>query len=82
MLIGPAKVASTESSALFAWAISAMASRSLMPVVGFPGVSTWISFVFGLIAFLTASVSVVSSRVTSILYFLGRYSLNSKFVAL
>ena len=63
MQMGPAKVASTLSSAPALCAMSAMASMSLMPVVGLPGVSTWMSLVLGRTAARTASVSVVSSSV-------------------
>ena len=80
--IGPAKVASTLIRAPALCAISPIASISLIPVVGLPGVSTWIRRVFGLTAARTASVSVVSSNVTSTLYFFGRYSRNSRLVAL
>jgi hypothetical protein len=52
--------------------MSAIAAMSLMPVVGLPGVSTCTSLVLGRMAARTASVSVVSTKVTSMPYFSGR----------
>ena len=47
------------------FAISAMPARSVISIVGFAGVSTYMILVFGRIAFSTALKSVVSTEVTS-----------------
>mmetsp|Transcript_106695 Transcript_106695/g.308712 ORF Transcript_106695/g.308712 Transcript_106695/m.308712 type:complete len:255 (+) Transcript_106695:255-1019(+) len=57
-------VLSTLNNTPRLWAVVANSLRSVIFILGFDGLSTWINFVCGVIAFLTAAMSVVSTNVT------------------
>mmetsp|Transcript_97425 Transcript_97425/g.236927 ORF Transcript_97425/g.236927 Transcript_97425/m.236927 type:complete len:264 (-) Transcript_97425:107-898(-) len=63
-MTGGIMVLSTLSSTPWRCASSASARRSVTRILGLDGLSVWISFVCGVIAFSTDSRSVVSTKVT------------------